>query len=495
MNFHKRVLAVPSVLLALLAMTATFGSGACGSSDSSGDAKDAGPDGLLWNAPGSIVSMTPANGDDNVSVHAPIQVTFSDPVQLGASPATLAGPGAAAIATTVKLSDDKKTITITPVSDLAAPTTLTLTLGDITTLLGAGVEKRPWSWTVPLWLRVGETLQPKYAGDDATGDPTWGIPAVAAGPNERVSVASFDGRMRVKTVDSYLGKWSALGGPLNDGRNPLLPSLLVDKGGALIAAFVDGENGHIARWNGTEWSLLADLGNLGTAFDPVFHHPTMAMDATGKLYVAYVARITDDSVGVYVKSFANGTWSVPELVDQGTSESYVEIALSTSGVPYVSYRNGTNVYVSLRSAEKAWAKVGGAVNPPNETAGGVKPVVAIDEVNRPVVLGCFNGRQFRRWDGLNWQTVGPLMPGSCDATKTYLKKIQGNHLIGFWTVPDAPRATINLADVTDTTWVPVDNPQGNTTDAFASSLAVDANDIPVIAWIEDTSLHIGRLNR
>ena len=89
--------------LSLRSESATFGSGACSSSDSSSDnGADAGKDGPLWTAPGAIVSVSPAENDDNVSVHAPIQITYDEAVQVTPQSVTLSGPNSAVIATTAR---------------------------------------------------------------------------------------------------------------------------------------------------------------------------------------------------------------------------------------------------------------------------------------------------------------------------------------------------------------------------------------------------------
>ena len=104
MDMRRRVMAVPSILFAALALTATFGSGACSSSDSSSDTGgDAGKDGPIWTAPGAIVSIPPAENDDNVSVHVPIQITYDEAVKVTPSSVTLSGANGAVVATTLRL--------------------------------------------------------------------------------------------------------------------------------------------------------------------------------------------------------------------------------------------------------------------------------------------------------------------------------------------------------------------------------------------------------
>ncbi|HWL88618.1 MAG TPA: Ig-like domain-containing protein, partial [Polyangiaceae bacterium] len=195
--------------------------------------------------------MTPANGDDNVSVHTPIQVAFSDVVQLGDNPLTLVGPGSAAIAAKVTLSSDQKTITIAPGAALVAPTKLSVTWEVIKD--AGGVDAKiadPWSWTVPLWLRVGGTI-------DADVDPSGGTiggPFLVAGPGDRVTVASNTSGIEIQTVANYSDKWTKLDGVLN-GAGGKEASVTVDKNGAVALSFVDTQSNVRAQgWlSGAGW--------------------------------------------------------------------------------------------------------------------------------------------------------------------------------------------------------------------------------------------------
>jgi len=154
---------------------------ACGGSheDSGGGSPDAGTDGNTVisdpepdHSTPTIVSLTPTDGDQQVSVRAPIQVKFSKRMVLGASPATVL-VGATTVTNTATLSSDEQTMTITPKAPIFAPAKVTVTLGDVTDRRDTPLaSKISWSWAAPPWLTVGSEL----SGGSSYGS----TPAIAA---------------------------------------------------------------------------------------------------------------------------------------------------------------------------------------------------------------------------------------------------------------------------------------------------------------------------
>ncbi len=487
------------VVAALVGGGVTVALGACGSSSGGGDSgKDGGPVQIVGYP--QVVSMSPANGDDNVSVHDPITVTFSEPVKLGANPLTLVGPGSAAIGARVVLSSDGTTVTIIPAQGLVAPTKLSVTWGDITSVASGQKAAQPaWSWSVPLWLKVGGNGVPGnnigFAGS-----------IVAAGPGERISVFSSDKTtVSVQSIDSRAGAWTALG-PLNSGSNSLnAPHLIIGNDGAPVVSFIDGNsgNGRIQRWSGNAW---LDVGNQLSSDADIYgitHPPTVVKDSAGTLFVSY-GEVASDKKGRYfrVSSYQNGGWSQVGGVASGPTEvaslAYAGLTLSPTGTPWVYYEDDPDLYVRTLSSQNAWVQVGPTVNTSNEhPSGGVG--FAIDDQNRPFVMGCFDAARVRRYDGSNWVNLGPAMPGGCDIFNVLLVRTQSGHLFAIWGTnsggANQPGAKY-AADITSDGWTLVDLPVDKSIPNGTLSLTTDPNSNPVFAWGgADGNTYVARLNR
>ncbi|WP_394830830.1 Ig-like domain-containing protein [Pendulispora rubella] len=495
MRMSRIAKAAPTLLLSVLGVAATLELGACGGSDSSGDTRDAGGDAPpIWNAPGAIVSVSPAENDDNVLVHTPIQITYNEPVTVTATSVTLSGPNSAVIATTLQVSDDGKTVTVTPVSGVVpAPTKLTLAINDIRTRRdSAPAQTKSWSWSVPAWLRVGDALKSN------TGEG-FSTPTIAVGQGEQIYLAAGDnsGQMVVRTLDNYRGKWNVLA-PLNGGRKTVLPDLLVDPNGTIFGSFADGVTARVERWTGTQFIGSTDLGRVGEGFGPYWRSPTLTVDASGKLYAVYGSQTANDQpIQVVVKSYANGVWSqegdvLYQGADSGEYVTYPRIALSKAGVPYVSYTAGQQVFVKVLSGDKKWTAIGGSVNPSGESST-TSVGLAVDDTDRPVLFACFNSAQLRRWDGGSWQTLGGTMTGKCDAVSARLARISNSHLFAVWKTEDSK---LRAVDVNGTAWMPVDLPRDPSTDIDAADLSVDSTGRPNVEWLDrNGNLQVVRINR
>jgi hypothetical protein len=94
----------------------------------------------------AVTSETPASGTTGVAVNAPLTATFNEPVQPGTISFTLTGPGNTAVPAALSYNSATDTATLTPLSNLAAGTTYTATVGGATDASG-NVMSGPVSWT------------------------------------------------------------------------------------------------------------------------------------------------------------------------------------------------------------------------------------------------------------------------------------------------------------------------------------------------------------
>ena len=402
---HRLSAAGVLVVLAAVAVSA------CGSSDSGSPPADPG-DVVIGdpsdpsNLPPSIVSRTPADGDGQVSVRAPIQVKFSKRVQLGASPVTVL-VGDKAVAATSSLSPDNFTLTITPNEPIVAPAKVSVSFGDISDLKGAALASKPsWSWRTPSWFGVADPIKVTEFRSGA---------AMAAGPGDRVSVSIGDASgWRVSATDGKAGPWTNLGGPEGTGR------LAIGKDGSLISLGSDvNSQMRLRRWSGTTWDNLG--GTLGKAYFGIeASRVASGLDATGTPFVAY----RPDASGprdLFVYALENGVWSQigsGPVNDPSEGVSEVQsIIWDRHGGLYIAYINGlpnggdeTHVRVFSGGAWKlfgpaipAGTQIHRSANIGFDDAGNLFAIenVEDDKNSYTRVFG---------YDGKAWSTIGAELP-------------------------------------------------------------------------------------
>ncbi|WP_394841523.1 Ig-like domain-containing protein [Pendulispora brunnea] len=486
MRMHRIAKAAPSTLFSALAFAATFGSGACGSSDSSSDnGGDARGDGGVVKQPGAIVSVSPAENDDNVSIHAPITIEYNVPVQVTPSSMTLSGPNAAVIATTVQQSDDGKTVTVTPVAEIPAPTKLTLTINEIRTREGAVAEKKSWSWTLPAWLRVGKPVSSKAQAYLAAN-------GMAIDSKDRISVFT-GGDVAVNTIDPTGGDWTRRGGPLNSGQTTSLETLAVNKDGDPFVAFVGKVETQVQGLSGTSWVDLGGITHGAPAGALGFQNgPSIAVEpTTGKVLLAHTG-VTDNGLKMYVKSFANNIWTTEgdPLNVNSDSAFFPNIAVSKTGKRYAMYQSSSspsNAYV-LTWTGSAWTSVGspGAV-------GSFRSALVVDANDKPVVFGCFPDLQFRRGDGAQWSTIGSPI-GACpnQAATAYIARNNEGRLFAAWS--NNQQGDVHVAEVTTSGWTALSAPVpfGG---GLVGGIVIDSRGVPVISWGAANGIQVARLNK
>ncbi len=131
-------------------------------------------------------------------------------------------------------------------------------------------------------------------------------------------------------------------------------------------------------------------------------------DALGNAYVAYV----DEVDGIVVKKFSGGSWSILGATGfTGFIPSYVRIAVTPSGTPYVmtgddspSYLKNVQVWTFAGSS---WQQVGGVLGNAGEM-----PVIKTDQTGRVYIafasyMESAGGRRayVAYFDGTNWQDI------------------------------------------------------------------------------------------
>jgi hypothetical protein len=140
------------------------------------------------------------------------------------------------------------------------------------------------------------------------------------------------GRLTVQKFDGT--SWSAVGiaGFTAGGANH--PSLALDATGTPYVAYMDeAHSGKVTvqKFDGTRWSVVGAAGFAGEA-----NYVSLALGATGTLYVAYDD--VSNSFKATVQKFDGTRWSAVGTSGFSAGETAsVSLALSASGTPYVAY--------------------------------------------------------------------------------------------------------------------------------------------------------------
>ncbi|WP_394827237.1 Ig-like domain-containing protein [Pendulispora albinea] len=456
------------------------------------DPRDAGPGDAEPDAPAPLTAtFSPANKDENVGVRDPIRITFSEPVQISPNPVSLFRADGAAIASTAALSADRRTLTVTPTSPFSAPAEVFATFGDISTLDGKPFAPKPaWSWKIPYWHAVGRgSLDASHSAIYLAGGPDGQIHAIHGRYD-----ASHRLRPFVSRIDGPQGTWHTLGdiGFVDD----IAPySIAADPQGAPVVFVPEESSGNyrmrVRRWSGTDWKNVGyPFGITKTSHRQ--EHRAMAIDATGRMFVAFAdSTAGEEGYFTVVWAFDGNQWRSLGRVTS-LSEGYVgspSVAVDKEGTPYVSVTargpSGGSALVRKFSSG-AWVPAGPDPSLDGRSASLVR--LAFDDAGELFALmataaGTESDLRVARLDGGKWVQVGqPLGASRYDVSLTHFVRGREGHLFALWRQAEDVdnAASFHVADVTRKDWSLVGPsflvPYGG----YDDSLAVESDGSPIV---------------
>jgi hypothetical protein len=371
----------------------------------------------------SVAVRTPAPGADGVRADSTIQVELSEPI----AAATISElsvhllAGTRALRSQPTLSADGKTLTIKAKLPRAVTSGFSVKLDESITDLAGNRLVNPvdaWAWTMPEWWR--------YDGDWPlrVKDEEPSQPQLQLDPSDRPVVVHYQwekGRYIVYASRWSAGKnWEALGGALNssDQASGGVPSLVIDSTGAPIVAFSESNSvSHEVRI--VTWVEASKRWSALTTDHPVGLMPSLAIDKSNRLYLAYV-----DSGKLFVKSWTSGSasWSDVGPTIEPVSGSIYDplLRVGPTGTVYVGYRESSpSIFPNVRIQQLdagAWKPLGTAFGGPS-AAVLHQPLLAIDGNGTPFLAvqfakgfptGSSYSMQVFQWDAGNstWAPLG-----------------------------------------------------------------------------------------
>ena len=109
----------------------------------------------------TVISRSPTANATNIEARTSITVVFSEAIKLSTltnESVKLSDSSTTDISKTLSLSEDGRTLTVTPTEKLIAPNTFTVTLTNaVTDLAGNALANESWSFETPQWLNFDST--------------------------------------------------------------------------------------------------------------------------------------------------------------------------------------------------------------------------------------------------------------------------------------------------------------------------------------------------
>lgn len=415
----------------------------------------------------TVTARTPAPDAQHVWVGNPITVTFSEAVAertLSGTSVTLAVAGGADLDAELITNDGGEGLTVVPVALPEVPVQLELALdASITDLAGnALVPPAPWSWSLPVWQRMGEPLNVD--------------PNIAA---EHPAIALHDGAPIVVWLETN-----------SDSKPPA--------------------DVYVRRWDGSAWTRLGPALNDDEArTGPMYGHPDIAVSEDGTPVVAWPQPIAN--LG-YVERWDGAAWRAlggAFNADPDEPTRQVSLALDEEGRPWIAWQEGSGaegLHVA-RWTGSAWDPVG---EPRDRTGHDVTgfPSLVFDAEGRAVVgwsqeadaAGDTTGGYVDRWTGSSWEPLGGGLAAN-EAFSPYLRLAGTGDGRLYASVVDERSAdrsvlVVRRWDEEAGAWASVGqmaSPDGGL--VGYGTLAIGTDERPVAAWMEQVDTGDGFLNR
>jgi hypothetical protein len=271
-----------------------------------------------------IGSRQPVPGATNISVRAPISVSFSESLNassLSDGAVTLLN-AAQRVSKSLARSSDGLTLTIIPTSQLITPGTLEVTFSSALTDL-AGNSLAPvsssWKWELPKYFEYGTPLLDTGVSGfkiDSQGNPV-------------VITHTYEGDNSKTLVKRWTPNgWEGLGTEIMTGRTIYLTSLVLDASDTPHLLWLEDGKVYVKRWNGSSWETLGDALNISQA--NTVDTATLELK-NQKLYVAW-----REASSIYVRQWTGSAWvQVADALSLGDVDSYItpQLALTSDGRP------------------------------------------------------------------------------------------------------------------------------------------------------------------
>ncbi|WP_375756057.1 Ig-like domain-containing protein [Corallococcus exercitus] len=473
-----------------------------------------------------VIAQVPANDDSAVSVSAPVEATFSEPLDAstvnGQAIQLLTESGH--LEATVLLSGDGRTLTLSPTSPLPVNQRVRVVIADTVVDLAGnkpGAADRDWSWFVPAYLHLGAplTASPGEAYIESTsvgmGADLHPIVAWAGGAEETLKVHVWRWRE---------ASWEVMGTPMSSGRavNATQCTLQVDADGSPTVAWFEAMAANDLKWFVQRWN--------GQSFEPVGAALTPVTQTT---YVPdwrfaqgphpYLTLATHETGSgwhrIYIRQWRNGAWGQLGAAIELRANSIVDsffMDVDGRGYPFMVLREqipggGATSNTAVLWTGTAWQDVGA-------TLSGLPTALSFDASNAPLVatLDTLTGKPrilLQKWTGSAWVPWGGALDALSGVDSTTVRAVkldtQGRPVVALSGLvgTDANRSGKGQAlRWNGAQWEALGgilNPSPGMIPYSRPLLEMVADDEPLLTWIEGPAplssvgakVHVYRLNQ
>jgi hypothetical protein len=456
-----------------------------------------------------IVSREPAIGATDYEVATPIRVTFSKPIAAATVSATSVAVVAHGQALVVdrRLSSDRRTLELRPVSTPVLPAELTVAL---TTELQDDVgnplfvEPGTWIFTAPAWISM-TTIDAIYAGPTAGAE----LSALALDRSGRIYVTMTEftlGTGLFHRVLNWSGsEWVQLGGTFYLSYEP---ALTVGFDQMPIFAQAEPRNAEpggneisVFRWTGSTWVELGDV-QLGESYARRPYRPCIGIDSSGAVLVAWTnGHATDisDAGTIVVKRWDGTAWTL--LGDRvSVDRTMTPVALALDGtLPYIAFETDTDTTGGLSAHIRVMALSDGGWRNLGEPVYGTSPTMpSLATMNGNPVLAFLDGvavgtgvpvgtARATIWTGSSWRDLGAF--SRAESGPPVVAAASGAAVFA-WHEAN----TFSASQWADAAWVAFGAP-GIGIRRQTPRLVIGSNGAPVLAWTECTDRCRGYVRR
>ncbi len=462
--------------------------------------------------PPQVVSRFPEPGAQEVWVQSPIRAEFSEPMKRSTvtTESVHLRVGELAVAHTVSLSEDGRTVTVTPVTALTAPSTVELSVtGVLTDLAGnAAVDLgAAWGWVVPEFVPY-PSFQPN--SEAAPSGITPRIRLDANGHPTVLTLQHHDSGPNLFVTRWTGSRWQQLGGGLKTSSTDYSvrsPDIQLSPDGTPIVAWQEDLGAefnnyiHVARWTGATWERLG--GSEGILPErPHAWGVSLQIDANGNPVVAIDMDPEDvDGNAVHVYQWSTGQWQRIGAALHGAPQYRVRtpaLAMDLNGHPVVAFAqddNNAGRILVWRWTGMTWEQLGTAANTSPHIKSIYRIHISITSSNQPVIS--WSGRVpttykddifYSQWTSSQWVPLGA--PQHQDSTndraahETY--SAPGDKLLALSSEHTSSGTQISLDCRTNEQWNNIwstrNLPSGTMHRGISSSMAADTHGNIALAW-------------
>ena len=438
-----------------------------------------------------VSSLVPAPGASNVVLAASLVVGFSEPVLASTVTSTFVTlqAGTTVLPTTVALSSDGKTatITITNHAGITLPLTFTATLSTtVTDLAGnqlTALTAPGWTWAVPDWIKLSPINSggPPLFAVSSDFDAVLGYAVCGAGNGGGSSCSDV---LHVAVSDQ--GAWNDLGA-VDPTAVPTSSALAVDAQNHPIAAWgfeTTASVGEVlfSTWTGSAWNPstyppIVLPASEGVSVDRV----VLRLDASGNPVVAYRGNVFLPTAGtdIYVAKWTGTAWDTTLGAVGAPASTSFDLILTEQGSPIVSVISGSINGAFLWNGT-SWTLTSGVA--------ATNAFAALDAAGNPVMLNS-SGTSWvpeHLTNGTWLPSVSSPVPSSSTSNDPNITNTPGGLPAVAWYDPSVTPHGIRVARWTGSAW---DNRASPAYVMFGPedeppSIVIDARGSLWIAWAE-----------